>query len=184
MEAGKSFPRASHAPSCRLPPGPERHRGGPRGLWALAWVRKLIVKPETSRSEIHSVQRTCLGRGWGVTGRQESCLPWRWRGEGPEPYLMGLAFLTAQWSRPDRPTMAQWAGALQAPRAQPPHLPKRQGGRGPGKGAGGGMCTTGGERVPSRPLGEALVSQNTKKGQTPVAKNGGSLARSSNKLAL
>lgn len=47
------------------------------------------MKPETPRSEIHSVQHTCLGQRWGGTGRQESGLRWRWRGEGPEPYLMG-----------------------------------------------------------------------------------------------
>lgn len=42
----------------------------PRGPWVLAWVRKLIVKPERSRSEIHSAQHTCLGAGLGQVGRR------------------------------------------------------------------------------------------------------------------
>lgn len=46
--------------------------GRPQGLWVLAWVRKLIVKPERSRSEIHSVQHTCLGAGLGKDGRRQS----------------------------------------------------------------------------------------------------------------
>lgn len=44
----------------------------PRGPWVLAWVRKLIVKPERSRSEIHSAQHTCLGAGLGQVGRRWS----------------------------------------------------------------------------------------------------------------
>lgn len=38
-------------------------QGRPQRSWVLAWVRKLIVKAERSRSEIHSVQHTCLGAG-------------------------------------------------------------------------------------------------------------------------
>ena len=44
--------------------------GRPPGPWVLAWVRKLIVKPERFGSKIHSAQHTCLGAGLGKDRRR------------------------------------------------------------------------------------------------------------------
>lgn len=123
-----------------------QEEGRPRRSWVLAWVRTLIVKAERSRSEIRSVQHTCLGAGPGRDWKAIQPSDGGGVGEGPELYLMSPSLSHSRAELPWQANHDLVGRGSAGPTGRLPHLPGTQGGSKPGKGVGGGVGPAGGGR--------------------------------------